>query len=387
MMSKVALFAIMMAMRFLFILAVLFSFSFAQDSLDPNQNLDPNLDSSISGDATVVADPNVDPGVYKIGKITSIDGETAFVEIAGKSVKADLPIDDPNGIKAPVFREGQRVVLYQADGKSYIAEAYRVPVLAWLLGLFVLAVVTLGRGKGVRGLIGTATSLLVLIKFIVPQISAGADPLQTTFVGAFGILAVSIYFVHGVTKKTTAALIGTTLATIVALVLGVTITELAKFTGLSSEEIFLAQFEIGKLDLIALYMASVVVGALGALNDVTVTQASVVQALHQANPRYTLKDLYSRGMAVGFDHIGSLVNTLVLAYVAGSLPLLLLLSRSNIPLMILLNQEAFSAQLVSILIGSLALVLAVPLTTVVASWLLRGKKLDFIDRRWPRNPG
>lgn len=132
-----------------------------------------------------------------------------------------------------------------------------------------------------------------------------------------------------------------------------------------------------------MYLAGVVVGALGALNDVTVTQAAVVQALVQANPRYGVRELYSRGMAVGFDHIGSLVNTLVLAYAAGSLPLLLLIGQSDVPLAILLNNETFAAEIVTMLVGSLALVLAVPLTTLVAAWLLRGRKLDYIERRWP----
>ncbi|RIH85077.1 YibE/F-like protein [Meiothermus luteus] len=319
------------------------------------------------------------PGAYAIARIVGLSGPTATVEVGGRRTEAELPTEFAG------FRVGQRVVVYQADGKTYIAEPYRIPYLWGLLGLFGLVTVALGRGKGLRGLLGTAASMGVLAFFVVPQISAGQNPLLVTFVGAFGILSLSIYFVHGVNRKTTAALIGTTLAAAVALVLSSLLTEWMQFTGLTSEETFLARFQLGgQLDLVALYLAGVVVGALGALNDVTVTQAAVVQALLQANPRYGVRELYNRGMSVGFDHIGSLVNTLVLAYAAGALPLLLLISKSEVPLALLVNNETFAAEAVTMLVGSLALVLAVPLTTLVAAWLLRGRKLDYIDRRWPR---
>ncbi|AWR86737.1 YibE/F family protein [Meiothermus taiwanensis] len=315
---------------------------------------------------------------YAIARIVALGQERATVRIGNQVAEAEMPTD---GID---FRVGQLVVVYQADGKTYLTEPYRLHYLWALLGLFVLFTIALGRGKGLRGLLGTAASMGVLAYVVVPQIAAGSNPLLVTFLGAFGILALSIYFVHGINRKTSAALIGTTLAALVALVLASLLTEWMQFTGLTSEEAFLARFQLGgNLDLVSLYLAGVVVGALGALNDVTVTQAAVVQALVQANPRYGVRELYSRGMAVGFDHIGSLVNTLVLAYAAGSLPLLLLIGQSDVPLAILLNNETFAAEIVTMLVGSLALVLAVPLTTLVAAWLLRGRKLDYIERRWP----
>lgn len=317
-------------------------------------------------------------GIYAIARIVALGQEHATVRIGNQVVQAEMPTD---GID---FRVGQLVVVYQADGKTYLTEPYRLHYLWTLLGLFVLVTIALGRGKGLRGLLGTAASMGVLAYVVVPQIAAGGNPLLVTFLGAFGILALSIYFVHGINRKTSAALIGTTMAALVSLVLATLLTEWMQFTGLTSEEAFLARFQLGgNLDLISLYLAGVVVGALGALNDVTVTQAAVVQALVQANPRYGLRELYSRGMSVGFDHIGSLVNTLVLAYAAGSLPLLLLIGQSDVPMAILFNNETFAAEIVTMLVGSLALVLAVPLTTLVAAWLLRGRKLDYIERRWP----
>jgi uncharacterized membrane protein len=322
--------------------------------------------------------PPSSAGAYSIARIISMGDKSATVRMGDQLKEAEFPTE------SAAFRAGQQVVVYEADGRVYIAEPYRINYLWGLLGLFVLVTVALGRGKGLRGLLGTAASMAVLAFFVVPQISDGNNPLLITFVGAFGILALSIYFVHGINRKTTAALIGTTFAALVALVLSVLLTEWMQFTGLTSEEAFLARFQLGgNLDLVSLYLAGVVVGALGALNDVTVTQASVIQALVQANPRYSLRELYTRGMTVGFDHIGSLVNTLILAYAAGTLPLLLLISQSDVPLMLLINNETFAAEIVTMLVGSLALVLAVPLTTLMAAWLLRGRKLDYIERRWP----
>jgi uncharacterized membrane protein len=145
------------------------------------------------------------------------------------------------------------------------------------------------------------------------------------------------------------------------------------FTGLASEEALLLK-QWGGVDLLSLYLAGVVVGALGALTDVTVTQAAVVQALAYANPRFGLWELYRRGMEVGYDHIGSLVNTLVLAYAAGSLPLFLLLTKDPTPLRFLLNTEPFAAEIAAMVLGSLGLLLAVPLTTLVAAFLFQGGK-------------
>ena len=392
-------------------------------------------------------------GVYLEGRVIQMGTRTARVDLGGgQSIEADLPVSGPEG-----FRVGQRVVLYrllsyhlvppgepqrpgdrqgrvlesslpllrvalpdgsvpeievspqeaqglrvgqtvrirQLEGRAFLVEPLRLSYLYALLGLFVVAVLLLGRG---RGLIGTGASLLVLVYGVVPLIARGANPLLVTFAGAFGILLLSIYFVHGVGRKTTegvavghtgfagnlAALLGTSLAVAVSLLLATLFTRWMGFTGLNSEEAFLARFALQNLDLVSLYLAGVVVGALGALNDVTVPQASVTQALAQANPRYSLRELYGRGMAVGFDHIGSLVNTLVLAYSAGSLPLMLLVQQGGTPLRFLLNQEPFMAEFVSMLVGSLGLVLAVPFTTFVAAGFFHGRGTRYIEQRWPK---
>jgi uncharacterized membrane protein len=248
-----------------------------------------------------------------------------------------------------------------------------MPWLVGLLFLFALLAALLGRGKGLRGLLGTLLSLLVVVYLVVPRVASGGNPLLYALLGSLGVLLFTIYWVHGVNRKTTAALLGTLASVLFVLLLSLYFVGAMGFTGLASEEALLLK-QWGGVDLLSLYLAGVVVGALGALTDVTVTQAAVVQALAHANPRFGLGELYRRGMEVGYDHIGSLVNTLVLAYAAGSLPLFLLLTKDPTPLRFLLNTEPFAAEIAAMVLGSLGLLLAVPLTTLVAAFLFRGGK-------------
>jgi uncharacterized membrane protein len=306
---------------------------------------------------------------------------TATVQLPGRQIQSSY---DPS----MVLRPGQVVVLYESGGENsqvFVTEPLRMNYLYVLLGLFVLAAVAIGRGRGLRGVIGTLASLLVLVLYVVPQIGKGANPLLTMLVGAVGILVLTIYFVHGFTRKTHAALAGTIFATVTGLVLAIAFSRLMQFSGLNSEDAFFVKRSIENTDLLSLYLASVVVGVLGALNDVTVTQAAVVEQIAKTNPRYSLWELYRRAMLVGFDHIGSLINTLVLAYSSSALLLMLLVHKnlSDIPLKYILNGEHNAAELVSILIGCLSLILAVPVSTFIAAWLFHGSKGRHVDQRWP----
>ncbi|GLV46999.1 hypothetical protein TJA_01750 [Thermus sp. LT1-2-5] len=315
-------------------------------------------------------------GGYLLGRILALNPERGVAEVLveGRRQEALLPTDGGG------FRLGERVVLYREGERLYVTEPDRMPHLAFLLGLFTLFALLLGRGKGLRGLLGTFLSLLVVVYFVVPQVAAGGNPLLYAFLGSVGVLFLTLYLVHGLNRKTTAALLGTLLSVAFVLGLALFFTRAMAFTGLASEEALLLR-QWGGVDLVSLYLAGVVVGALGALTDVTVTQAAVVQALSHANPRWGVRELYRRGMEVGYDHIGSLVNTLVLAYAAGSLPLFLLLTRDPTPLRFLLNTEPFAAEIASMVLGSLGLLLAVPLTTLVAALAFRG------GRGGPPDPG
>ena len=317
-------------------------------------------------------------GRYALGRILALDpgAGLAQVRVEGRTLEALLPVGGEG------FGVGDRVVVYLEGERAYVTEPDRMPWLAALALLFALGAVGLGRGKGLRGLLGTLFGLLLLVYVVVPRIAAGGDPLLHAFLGSLGVLVLSVYFVHGLGRKTTAALGATLAAVLLVLLLGRFFAQAMGFTGLASEEALLLH-QWGGVDLLGLYLAGLAVGALGALADVTVTQASVVQALAHADPQDPPWRLYRRAMEVGYDHLGSLVNTLVLAYAAGSLPLFLLLTRDPTPLRFLLNTEPFAAELVGMLLGSLGLVLAVPLSTRFAAFLLAGGKGEGGDHAHP----
>lgn len=220
-----------------------------------------------------------------------------------------------------------------------VADCDRALPLAGLVGLFVLTVIVGARWHGLRALIGLAIRLLLLAGFLVPAILAGRNALAVAVTGAFGVMLVTLYLSHRVNLKTTTALIGTSAALVLTGVLG-------RGGG----------------------------AALGVLDDVTVTQASAVFALYDAEPTQTWSDLFKRGMTVGRDHSVSTVNTLVLAYAGASITLLLLFSAGGRPVGEIVNSGLVAQEIVETLVGSMGLVAAVPLTTALAVTLALGQR-------------
>jgi uncharacterized membrane protein len=321
--------------------------------------------------------------VYLEGRITTIDFETRTADInlrnSGETVRAQVPDYDivPN---APVFKVGDVVEIAQVPdgngGNTYeVIEWVRRPVLGWLLGLFVLATLVVARLKGLRAILATALSLAIVTLYIVPQILAGSSPILVALVGAGGILILAIFFVHGINWSTTAALFGTLVTVGLTLLLGQLFINIAHLTGFGSEEALYFNIAAEQINLRGLTLAGLLIGSLGALTDTSVVQASLVRELSHVNPRLGVRELYKRGMGVGRDHIGSLVNTLVFAYAGASLPLLLLLIVNNFSLAHALNMELIATQIVHTFVGSIGLVWAVPLTTLIAAALFRGDKL------------
>lgn len=206
-------------------------------------------------------------------------------------------------------------------GRTYaVSDWVRRPALGWLVGLFLLVAVAVGRAKGLQAFLATAASLGIAVGFVVPSILAGWSPVLVSLLGTGGILVLAIYFVHGVSWSTTAAVAGTFVAVIVTMLLGTLFTDLAHLTGLGSEEAMYISSGAAQVNLRGL-LAGLLIGTLGALTDVTVVQASVVRELAHMDPAFGLPELYRRGMNVGLDHIGSLM----LAYTGAALPLLVLL--------------------------------------------------------------
>lgn len=270
------------------------------------------------------------------------------------------------------IHEGDRLVVqYLPDNprelRYFFQDFQRDRPLLLLAAIFAVAVVVLGRWQGLRALLALGVSGLVLLAFAFPSILDGNDPIAVALVAAVLIAVAALYLTHGVTDMTTVALLGTFAALAVTAGLGALFTDLAHFTGFASEDAYYLQFAGAQIDIRGLILAGIVVGSLGVLDDVTVTQASAVWQLHEANPGYSVGRLYRAAVTIGRDHIASTVNTLVLAYAGASLPLLLLFAQAGRSLGQVATGELVATEIVRTLVGSIGLVATVPLTTALAA--------------------
>jgi uncharacterized membrane protein len=258
-----------------------------------------------------------------------------------------------------------------AVGDEYVLSDFerRAPLL-WLALIFAVLVVATGRLQGVRALLGLVASLGVVLLFVVPAILDGQSAIGVALFGALAIMLLTIPLAHGLGPKTLAACLGTTVSLALTLTLAKTFGELAHLTGLSSEEaVFLRATAGDAISIQGLLLAGMVIGALGVLDDLTVSQASTVMALRRANTELGFRQLFRRALGVGHDHIAATVNTLVLAYAGAALPVLLIFNLGDTRFGDAVNNEAVAEEIVAMLVGSIGLVVAVPVTTALAALL------------------
>ena len=239
--------------------------------------------------------------------------------------------------------------------------------LAILAAIFAVVVVALGRWHGVASLAGLSISFALLLWFVIPGILEGSNPVLVAIVGAAGIAIAGIYLSHGFNALSTTALLGTLSSLMLTAVLAVVFVGLSRLTGLSSEEAAFLQITAQQVNLQGLLLAGIIIGTLGVLDDVTVTQASAVWQLRVANPSLGAVALYRSAVRIGRDHIASMVNTLVLAYAGASLPLLILFKISSFQAGRVINGQVIAEEIVRTLVGSVGLVAAVPITTALTA--------------------
>jgi uncharacterized membrane protein len=252
------------------------------------------------------------------------------------------------------------------------ADRQRQPTLFWLALVFALAVVVLGRWRGVAALAGLIASFMVILRFALPALLSGSSPVVVAVLAAVAIAYLALYLAHGINPLTTVALLGTVVALGLTIVLSAVFTAAAHFSGFASEDASRLQSLLGAdVDIVGLLLAGAVIGALGALDDMTVTQASAVAELHSANPDLSARELYRRGLRIGRDHISSTVNTLALAYLGASLPTFLIFTLSEQSLGTIVNSEVVAVEIVRTLVGSIGLIAAVPITTALAAFVVR----------------
>lgn len=257
------------------------------------------------------------------------------------------------------------------DGREFyiLKDVDRGHGLMILAGLFVLFLLWFAGWQGLRALVSLLISIIGIVFVLLPALLAGYDPILMSLLISAVILALALFGTHGINPVSTIAFGGTLAAVLITSGLAWWFVDLLRLSGYGSDaSVYLTFATRGQLDLVGLLLGSIIIGVLGVLDDISITQASVVQELKAANERLPAPELYRRAIKVGRDHVGSLVNTLALAYVGAALPLVLLFSTSAAPLYFTLNQEVMAAELARILIGSIGLVLAVPLTTIAAAW-------------------
>ena len=295
-----------------------------------------------------------------------------------------VPIQVPQAGATPLpVKVGQSIMLGVQDSPT-IANRYsyvdhdRSKSLLVLALIFAIAVVALSRWRGFAALIALAVTAVMLTQFILPAILTGENALVVAVVGGTVIMAIALFLTHGINAESSIALSGTIAALGLTVVLGWFFTKFCQLSGLASEGASAAKQLAPTIDLTGLLVAGMVIGALGVLDDVTVTQAAAVWELSAANPAATRRELMGAGLRIGRTHVASVVNTLVLAYAGAALPTLLVFAIQDLPGRIVLSTETVAMEVVRGLVGSLGIIAAVPLTTALAAMAVADRSRDLV---------
>ncbi len=308
--------------------------------------------------------------------VSSVEGQRLKVELENADSAGQVVEIEVTGATQRVgeaeYEEGDWVMVNRTENRGgnfiyYIRDFLRRPAILWLFVVFVALTVLVARRRGAAALLGMAISFLVIFKFVLPRILAGSPPVFVILFSSLFIIPATFFLSHGVNKKSLVAVGSTLIALFVTVLLATGFSNWAHLTGFSSEEAaFLETMEPGQINFRGLVLAGMIIGVLGILDDITVAQAAVVEKLREANPRLSEKELFFKALAVGRDHIASMVNTLVLVYAGASLPLLLLFVDTSQTLSIVINNEALAVEIIRTLVGSIGLIFAVPVTTALA---------------------
>jgi uncharacterized membrane protein len=350
----------------------------------PDLGAQPNtyVDATVTGiDDDTCQDPEIDaPGACQIvtAELTSGPDAADTITFEVRATQFDVP----------ELAVGDEVVLLDvatspAQYRYSFVDYQRSTPLLWLVATFVLVVVAFGRWQGVRALVGLAASGAVLVAFLVPALLRDEPAVPVALAATVVIGFIALYLAHGVNTGTTVALAGTLLSLAITSGLAFAVAAATNLTGLADSQAQTLRVTAEALDLRGLLIAGIVVGALGVLDDVTVSQVSIVAALRRANPGLAPRLLYREATKVGRDHVASTVNTLVLAYAGASLPLLLFFAQGNQPAGRLITSELISVEIVRMLVGSIGLVASVPITTALAAVVLGpGEDVHAHDHGW-----
>lgn len=308
------------------------------------------------------------------GTDTETDFQTLRVEIidgpqSGKMVTVEN--DFLNLKKGEVFYLSHTTNALENRDYYSVLEPYRIPWLFFFAALFVLSVFVFGGKQGLRGLLSLAGSLFVIFYVLLPGMLHGYSPIFLSMAVSSVIIVLGSYITHGFNKTTSSAVLGMIGTIIFTGVLAYIAVQVTRLTGFSSEEAVYLNFDTrGAIDFSGLLLGGILIGLLGVLYDASIGQAISVEELHHIGKHLPRRFIYTRALRIGREHIGALVNTLAIAYVGAALPLLLLFYSSSAPLLLTINRELFATEIIRTMIGSIGLVLTVPITTLVAVWML-----------------
>lgn len=318
----------------------------------------------------------------QIGRIQSIEEDPtaefpttiATIEMEdGSLLNAIITEDQRVGTRWPV-EVGQRVRLQVTEFEDGTIDVYFIDVvrshrLFWIAALFALTAIIVGRKRGFLALIGIGITFAVLFLYIFPQILGGADPVLTTVIGSVLILGLNMHLSHGINKHTFGAFLSTMIGLALVCLFAKLFVSMSYLSGLAHETSGLLLFELPDLNTRGLLLAGIILGAVGVLDDIAITQSETVSALLDTNPDLPKKNLFKKALSIGRHHIASVVNTLVLAYIGVAMPLFLLfLSLPEVTLTNFLNEELIGEEIVRTIAGTMGLILVVPISTWIAVW-------------------
>ncbi|MEE8601275.1 YibE/F family protein [Euzebya tangerina] len=315
----------------------------------------------------------------EILEVRELPEQSDFVLPGSREVSVDVELENGGVLtidavdEGGLFEAGRTVQVAQVsaegtDPQFAIVDFPRGMPLTWLAAVFAAAVIALGRWQGLRALVGLGVSGLLIIVVAIPALLAGQSPTVVALVIAVAVMLATLPLSHGWSVTTQAAMVGTSIALLATVGLALVAVEATSLTGLSSEDVQLLRFAVGtEIDIRGLLLAGIIIGTLGVLDDVTVSQASTVAALRRANPEITDRAVFGEALRVGRDHIAATVNTLFLAYAGAALPLLILFTVGDGAIGETITSELVAQEIVRTIVGSLGLIMAVPLTTAVAA--------------------
>jgi uncharacterized membrane protein len=318
----------------------------------------------------ILEEGNIDMGghmqKYQVVRVNILEGEYAGIPMQidygrrqVRSDEYDLAVGDK--VMVSISKTPENVV------NAYFVDFIRTTPILWLAAIFAAAIIIISHWKGVGALLSMIFSLYVIIDYIIPHILVGEDPLRVSIIGSAILLGVTLYLTYGWTLKTHSSVISMIFVLLLTGTLSALFVVFTKLNGTGDENVmFLMQAMDTPINLRGLLLGGMIIGALGVLDDLVTTQASAVFELHHANPNFGFRALYNSAMRIGQDHVAATVNTLVLAYAGASLPMLLMFSLAHGDYGYLINFSFIAEEVVRTLVGSLGLIAAVPITTVIA---------------------